>query len=143
METKVIVAYVVCDDTIKNLKIEDDKQAKMSTSEIMTTAIISTIQYSGNIEKARQFLKSDRYIPNMLSKSQLCRRLNKIELCVWTAVLNKLSLEFSRHNIANEFVVDSCPVPACKLARMNRNKIYQGKQYIGYCAAKQEYYLGI
>jgi len=143
METKVIVAYVVCDDTIKNLKIEDDKQAKMSTSEIMTTAIISTIQYSGNIEKARQFLKSDRYIPNMLSKSQLCRRLNKIEHCVWTAVLNKLSLEFSRHNIANEFVVDSCPVPACKLARMNRNKIYQGKQYIGYCAAKQEYYLGI
>ena len=143
METKVIVAYVVCDDTIENLKIHDDTQAKMSTAEVMTTAIISAIQYSGNIEKARKSLKSDRYIPNMLSKSQLCRRLNKIEKHVWIAVLNKLSLEFARHNIENEFVVDSFPVPACKLARMNKNKIYQGKQYLGYCAAKQEYYFGV
>ena len=143
MEAKIIVTYVVCDDTIKNLKIKDDVQAKISTAEVMTTAIISTIQYSGNIEKARKSLKSDRYIPNMLSKSQLCRRLNKIEKYVWIAVLNKLSLEFARHNIENEFIVDSFPVPACKLARMNKNKIYQGKQYLGYCAAKQEYYFGV
>ena len=143
MEAKAIVAYVVCDDTIKNIKLQDDKQANMSTAEVMTTAIISAIQYSGNIEKARKSLKSDRYIPNMLSKSQLCRRLNKIEKHVWIAVLNKLSLEFARHNIENEFVVDSFPVPACKLARMNKNKIYQGKQYLGYCAAKQEYYFGV
>jgi hypothetical protein len=143
METKVIVAYVVCDDTIKNLKLQDDKQAKMSMAEVMTTAIISAIQYSGNIEKARKSLKSDRYIPNMLSKSQLCRRLNKIEKHVWSAVLNKLSLEFAKHNIENEFVVDSFPIPACKLARMDKNKMYQGKQYLGYCAAKKEYYFGV
>ena len=143
METKAIVTYVVCDDTIKNLKIKDDIQSKMSISEVMTTAIISAIQYSGNIEKTRKSLKSDKYIPNMLSKSQLCRRLNKIEKYVWTAVLKELSLEFAKHNIGNEFIVDSCPIPACKLARMNRNKIYRGKQYIGYCAAKQEYYLGV
>ena len=143
METKIIITYVICDDTIKNLKIKNNAQAKITTAEVMTTAIISAIQYSGNIEKARRSLKSKRYIPNMLSKSQLCRRLSSIEKYVWVAVLNKLSLEFSRHNIANEFVVDSCPIPACKLARMNRNKIYRGKQYIGYCAAKREYYLGI
>jgi len=41
METKAIVTYVVCDDTIKNLRIvDDDKQANMSTAEVMTTAII-------------------------------------------------------------------------------------------------------
>jgi len=69
MEAKVIVAYVVCDNTIKNLKIQDDTQAKISTAEVMTMATISAIQYSGNIEKARKSLKSDRYIPNRLSKS--------------------------------------------------------------------------
>ena len=143
MEAKAIVAYVVCDDTIKNLKLQDDKQANMSTAEIMTTAIISTIQYSGNIEKARKSLKAERYIPNMLSKSQLCRRLNKIEKPIWNAVLNKLSLEFAKHNIENEFVVDSFPVPVCKLARMNKNKMYQGRRYLGYCAAKDEYYFGV
>jgi len=52
-------------------------------------------------------------------------------------------VEFAKHNIENEFVVDSFPVPACKLARMNKNKIYQVKQYLGYCAAKQEYYFGV
>jgi len=143
METKVIITYVICDDTIKKLEIKDNIQSKMNMAEVMTTAIISTIQYSGNIEKARKSLKSDRYIPNMLSKSQLCRRLGKIEKYVWTAILNELSLEFAKHNIENEFVIDSCPIQACKLARMNRNKIYQGKQYIGYCAAKREYYLGV
>ena len=143
MEAKAIVTYVVCDDTIKILKLQDDNQAKMSTAEVMTTAIISAIQYSGNIEKARKSLQSDRYIPNMLSKSQLCRRLNKIEKPVWNAVLNKLSLEFAKHNIENEFVVDSFPVPVCKLARMNKNKMYQGRQYLGYCAAKDEYYFGV
>jgi len=143
MEAKIIVTYVVCDDTIKNLKIKDDVQSKIGTAEIMTTAIISAIQYSGNIEKARKSLKSESYFPNMLSKSQLCRRLNKIERYIWIAVLNKLSVEFARHNIENEFIVDSFPVPACKLARMNKNKIYQGKQYLGYCAAKKEYYFGV
>lgn len=143
MEAKAIVTYVVCDDTIKILKLQDDNQAKMSTAEVMTTAIISAIQYSGNIEKARKSLKAERYIPNMLSKSQLCRRLNKIEKPVWNAVLNKLSLEFAKYNIENEFVVDSFPVPVCKLARMNKNKMYQGRQYLGYCAAKDEYYFGV
>jgi len=143
MEAKAIVAYVVCDDTIKNLKLQDDKQAHMSTAEVMTTAIISAIEYSGNIEKARKSLKSARYIPNMLSKSQLCRRLNNIEKPVWDAVLNKLSLEFAKHNIENEFVVDSFPVPVCKLARMDKNKMYQGRQYLGYCASKKEFYFGV
>ncbi len=53
MEAKAIVTYVVCDDTIKNLKLQDDTQSRISTAEVMTTAIISAIQYSGNIEKAR------------------------------------------------------------------------------------------
>ena len=143
MEAEAIVAYVVCDDTIKKLEIKEDKQIKMSMAEVMTTAIISAIQYSGNLEKARRALKSRRYIPSMLSKSQLNRRLHRIEKDVWDAVLKRLSLEFGKHNVENEFIVDSFPVPACKLARQNRNKICQGKKYIGYCAAKKEFFLGL
>jgi len=79
----------------------------------------------------------------MLSKSQLCRRLKKIAKPVWEAVLKRLSIEFAKHNVANEFAADSCPIPVCKWARMSRSKIYQGKEYIGYCAAKNEYYLGV
>jgi hypothetical protein len=139
MEAEAIVAYVVCDDTIKFLGIKEDKQSQMSMAEIMTTAIVSACQYSGNLEKACRALKSDRYIPNMLSKSQFNRRLLRIDKSIWDAVLERLS----QYNMGFEFIVDSFPVPACKLARRNRNKIYKGKEYIGYCAAKQEFYLGI
>jgi len=143
MEAKIIVTYVVCDDVIKSLKIKEDPQIKMNMAEVMTTAIMSAIQYSGNLEKARKSLKSDRYIPNMLSKSQLNRRLHRIEKSVWDNVLKALSLEFDKHNLENEFIVDSFPISACKLARQNRNKIYRGREYIGYCAAKKEFYLGL
>ena len=143
MEAKIIVTYVVCDDIIKSLKIEENLQVKMSMAEVMTTAIISAIQYSGNLEKTRKALKSRRYIPNMLSKSQLNRRLHRIGKNTWDAVLKILSFEFEKHNLENEFIVDSFPVPACKLARQNQNKIYQGREYIGYCAAKKEFYLGL
>lgn len=143
MEAEAIVTYVVCDDIIKNLKIKEDAQIKMNMAEVMTTAIISAIEYSGNLEKARRALKKENYIPRMLSKSQLNRRLHRIKKEVWNAVLQVLSFEFEKYNLENEFIVDSCPIPACKLARQNRNKIYRGKQYIGYCAAKQEFFLGL
>ena len=42
--------------------------------------------------------------------------------------MKKLCCEFAKHNLKNEFIVDSFPVPACKLARQNRNKIYKGRK---------------
>jgi len=143
MEVEAIVTYVVCDDTIKFLGIKEDKQVKMSMSEIMTTAIISAIQFSGTIEKARRALKTASYFPNMLSKSQFNRRLLRIDKTIWQAVLEKLTYEFERMGLVKEFVVDSFPVPVCKMARKDRCKIYQGKEYLGYCAAKKEFFWGI
>jgi hypothetical protein len=142
METAVIVTYVVCDDVIKNLKIKEDTQIKMNLAEVMTTAITSALQYSGNLEKARKSLKSHGYIPNMLSKSQLNRRLHRIEKNVWGSVLKELSIKFAEYNLEREFIVDSFPLPACKRSRKNRSKLYGEKRYVGYCAAKDEFYLG-
>lgn len=143
MEAEAIVAYVVCDDTIKFLGIKENIQTKMNLAEVMTTAIISAIEYSGNFEKARRALKSTAYIPKMLSKSQLNRRLLRISKNVWEAVLERLSCEREKQGLSKEFIVDSFPVPACKLARKYKNKIYQGKEYMGYCAAKNEFFIGI
>lgn len=143
MEVEAIVAYVVCDDTIKFLGIKDDKQTTMGMAEIMTTAIIGAIQFSGNIEKARKTLKTAAYFPNMLSKSQLNRRLLRIDQNAWDAVLETLTHEFEKHGLSKEFLIDSFPVPACKLARKKRCKLYNGKEYLGYCAAKKEFFFGI
>jgi len=86
MEVEALVTYVVYDDTIKFLGIKEDKQVKMSMSEIMTTAIISAIQFSGTIGKARRALKTASYFPNMLSKSQFSRRLLRIDKTIWQTV---------------------------------------------------------
>jgi len=143
MEAKVIVTYVVCDDTIKNLKIKEDSQIKMSMAEVMTTGIVGALLFGGNLENARKYLKETGCIPNMLDKSQLNRRLHKVKSEVWNAVLSSLFQEFSKQNINNEFIVDSCPIYACKLARMNRSKLYSEKKYLGYCAAKDEFFVGL
>jgi len=143
MEAKVIVAYVVCDDTIKVLKIKEDSQVRMSMAEVMTTGMVSALLFGGNLENARKYLKETGCIPNMLDKSQLNRRLRRIKKEVWIAVLNLLSLEFSKQNVNNEFIVDSCPISACKLARRNSSKLYAEKKYLGYCAAKDEFFVGL
>jgi hypothetical protein len=143
MEAEAIVAYVVCDDTIKTLGIKEDKQVQMTMAEVMTTAIISATQYSGNLEKARRALSSKRYIPSMLSKSQFNRRLLSVTKEVWDAVLENLFHGQEKNGFVTEFIVDSFPIPACKLARSYRAKIYPEKKYIGYCAAKKEFFLGL
>lgn len=143
MEAMAIVTYVVCDDVVKNLKIREDIQSKMSLSEVMTTAIIAAAEFGGNIEKARRALGTRYYIPNMLSKSQLNRRLHKINETVWNYVLKELCLQLEKHNLNNEFIVDSAPISACKLSRQNRSKQFLDKKYLGYCASQKEYFIGV
>jgi hypothetical protein len=139
MEAIAIVAYVVCDDTLKFLGIKDDVQTRMSTAEVMTTAIVAAVEHSGNLEKARKALCNRHYIPHMLSKSQFNRRLLRIKSNVWNAVMKTLSSD-SKHR---EFIVDSYPVSACKITRSLRRKLYVEKEYVGFCAAKKEYYVGL
>jgi len=143
METKLIVTYVVCDDVVKKLKIKEDKQTKMTMAEIMTTAIVAAEQYSGNFEKARFWLKGNGAIPDMLSKSQFNRRLHRIKQEAWDAIFKLLAVEFAKYNVGNEFIVDSFPVYTCKLARQNQTKLYRDRKFLGYCAAKREFFIGL
>lgn len=39
--------------------------------------------------------------------------------------------------------MDSCPLLACQPCRSWRCKLYRGKQYLGYCAAKKLQYYGL
>ena len=51
---------------------------RMSDAEVMTTAIVAALFFSGNLEKSRIFLQEHGYIPKMLEKSRFNRRLHKI-----------------------------------------------------------------
>ena len=51
----------------------------MSDTEVMTTAIVAALFFGGNFTTACDFLKTHKYILNMLSKSRFNRRLHRIK----------------------------------------------------------------
>ncbi len=51
METYVTTVYVIADEIIRILKIQDDPQSKMSTSEVITFAIVTAKFFAGNYKR--------------------------------------------------------------------------------------------
>ncbi|WP_372369430.1 hypothetical protein [Candidatus Uabimicrobium sp. HlEnr_7] len=59
MEKEIIIVFCICDEITQALKIVEDPQVKMTNSEIMTTALVSMLYFSGNFEKGRNFLATE------------------------------------------------------------------------------------
>lgn len=105
----------------------------MTSAEVLTVAIISAIFFNGNLARARFVLKCDGYIPNMLSKSRLNRRLHEIDISIWQSIFHALSEIFRKNNKSLEYLVDSMPVEVCMNVRSYRCRLLTGKQFIGFC----------
>ena len=142
MHSKIICIYCICDDFLSAFGLKDDKQCRMTSAEVLTVAIISAIFFNGNLARARFVLKCDRYIPNMLSKSRLNRRLHEIDISIWQSIFHALSEIFCKNNKSLEYLVDSMPVEVCMNVRSYRCRLLTGKQFIGFCKAKKKFYYG-
>lgn len=143
METQLIIAYCVCDDIVKNLKVREFKHTKMRLAEVMTTALAATMFFGGNQSLACKFMKSGKYVSYMLSKSQFNRKLHSVSKRVWEEVFNSLAQHFKKTNLTKEFLIDSCPISICHNIRARRCKIYRAKKYFGFTASKDEYFYGV
>ncbi len=143
MELKIIFIYCICDDVLNLLSIKDNSQSQMRTAEIMTVGVVAALFHGGNIQAARRFLKLCNYIPNVLSHSRLHRRLIAIPPDVWETIFAILKETLGTLFPTTEFAIDSCPLLACQPCRSWRCKLYHGKQYLGYCAAKKLQYYGL
>ena len=83
MDDKIIATFCLCDDLLKAMHHQEDCQCQMNDADIMTTAFIAALCFRGNHESARAMLQQHGYIPHMVSKSRLSRRLHRIkELCI-------------------------------------------------------------
>jgi Transposase DDE domain len=143
MELEIIEMYCAADDLLKDMKVRDDIQVKMTTAEVITVSLVSARYFGGNLEKSREFLKEHGYIPNMLSKSRLCQRLQEVPEEFWLRLplsLNSVKKEIEQ---AKEFIVDSFPIPCCKNIRIKNCKLYRGEEHRGYNVAKREYFFGL
>ncbi len=79
MDTQIIAIYCLCDDILKAIHHREDPQQHMSDAEVMTTAIVAALFFSGNLEASRRFLQAHGYMPRMVSKSRFHRRLQRLK----------------------------------------------------------------
>ena len=79
MDDKIIAIFCLCDDLLKAMHHQEDRQCQMNDAEIMTTAFIAALFFRGNHESARAMLKQHGYIIHMVRKSRFSRRLHRIK----------------------------------------------------------------
>lgn len=141
MHSECIRFYRVCDDYLQQKCFRDDPQARMTTTQVLLTALVAAWCFANHLRAAGKALGSSTLVPSILSESRLNRRWHKIQNDDWQAILTLLADEPP----GDTFLVDSCPFAACQNQRAKRNRLYQddGKAYWGYCAAKEEYFYGL
>ena len=149
MDDQILAIYCLCDDVVKALHPYEDPQRQMTDAEVMTTAIVAARFFGGNFERARELLASPRYIPNMLSKSRLCRRLHAVTDLL-LAVFRLLGETFKQLNTSSRYVIDSFPVPVCDNIRIKRTHLYPkasgrgaDERFRGYTASKRRFFFGL
>lgn len=143
MPDKIISIYCFFDELLQAINHRDDKQARVSTAEIMTVAVVAAEFFTGNQQAALDFLTSHRYIKT-LSKSRFNRRIHDIPEAFWQLALYVLGQAHQQINPNNAFIVDTFPVPVCRNIRIKRCKIYKDTvKHRGWCASKKEYVYGL
>lgn len=143
MHEQIITIYCLCADFLTIQGHKDDAQARMTTAEVMSAALVAAWFFHGHQERACQFLKEHGYMPTMLGKSRFNRRLHRIPDTLWQALFYMLAQIHQQLNTEADYIVDSCPVPVCDNLRIRRCKLYRSEDYRGYCASKRRYFYGL
>ena len=147
MEDTITTTYYLCEEFLKAVGHRDDPQVRLSTAEVMSTALVAAAFFGGNIEKARSFLDEYAYIDKAISKSRFNRRLHAIDPHLWRALFDLLAEAFKQSHPDQTYVVDSLPVPVCDNIRIRRCKLYppqqHGEAFRGYIASKRRYFYGL
>ena len=141
LETSTIAIYVIVDDLLLSMGHREARQRKINDSEVITTLFISSLYFGGNIEKSRLYMKTSCHIPQMLSKSQLNRRIHQSSTLLYQ-LFEWLAEHFKSQIPHNRYLLDIFPVAVCHNIRISRFKLLQGEQFRGKCVSKRTYFYG-
>ena len=142
MDERIIAIYCLVDDLLIAKNHQMNLQSKTSDAEVITTAIVAAIDFRGNFEKARSFVKVHNYVPNMISKSRFNRRLHRIKPILLT-LFRVVGETFKELNTDSIYAIDTIPIAVCDNIRISRSKLYNGEAYRGYQASKKRYFYGL
>ncbi len=142
LRDKVIGIYCLIDDMLKGIKHAEDIRRRVSDSEVMTTAVVSAMFFSGHHQHALGFMKATGMIPDVLSSSRFSRRVHKVgELLV--EIFLRVGVYIQSITAELEYILDSFPVATCDNIRIIRSKLLKGKKWRGYTASMRRYFYGI
>jgi len=142
MDDKILAMYCLCADILDAIGHVEDPQQRMSDAEVITTGLVAMLFFRGNFEAARTLLSTSRYIPQMLSRSRLNRRLHRLQNLFLT-VFELLGHTWKQLNTESVYIIDSFPIAVCDNYRIPRAKLYQHEEYRGYIASKKRYFYGL
>lgn len=143
MDFTAVLTYVICDEVIKVLGIEEDPQARMSNAEVAAFTILASREFGGNHRRARWVCQSLGYFPKILSPSRLNRRIHRLPWQFWVVLFQILANTHKQNGRITSFAVDSFPVACCKRTRHDRRRLFREKDYLGYAASEKRYYCGL
>jgi hypothetical protein len=134
--------YCITADLLKAAGYTDDVRCALTNAEVITTALIATLYFGGNIERSRSFMRSSGLMPRMLSKSRLTRRLHRVAGPV-NSLFHQLGLVLKEASPSTRYLLDSFPVPVCDNMRISRCRLVRDKEFRGYVASKRRYFYGV
>lgn len=149
MNDIITTIYCLCDEFLKAIDHRDDPQVRLTTAEVMTVSLVAATFFGANIDKSRSFLEEYGYMPDMISKSHLNRRIHAIAPSLWQGLFSLLAESFKKpsDNPEQTYVVDSLPIPVCDNIRIRRCRLYPLEEYggafRGYIASKRRYFYGL
>jgi hypothetical protein len=141
MDDQIVAIYCLRADILDALGHVEDPQQRMRDAEVITTGLVALLFLRSNFEAARTLLSTSRYMPHMLSRSRLNRRLPRLR-ALFLPFFELLGHTWKPLNIDSVYIIDSCPIAVCDNARLPRAKVYQHEMYRGYIASKKRYFDG-
>jgi hypothetical protein len=127
MDEQILAIYGVGADLLKASGHVEDSQQKRRDAEVITTALVAMLFFRGNFASARILLSGPQYIPHMLSRSRLNRRLHRLKE-LFVTLCELLGQRWTHLTTESISIIDSFPIPVCDNSRIPRAKLYQQKE---------------
>lgn len=139
---KIIGIFCFIDDLLKTSGHYEDSRRQVSDSEVITTAIISSLYFGGHQERSRHFMKMTGFIPRMLDKSRFNSRLHLLRELIYNLFM-QVGYYFKYISCELSYVLDSFPVAVCDNIRISRCRLLQGEQWRGKHSSMRRYFYGV
>ena len=142
MDDTIIATFCRCDDLLKAIHHQEDRPCQMHAAEIMTTAFMASFFFRENHESARALLQQDGYIPHMLRKRRVSRRLHRMK-DIFIIVFDLFGQTGKTRNTETISVIDRLPMAVCDHRRIRRATMYSDEHFRGSQASKKRYVSGL